>query len=542
MPRANRRLVAAVFLGQLVPFLIVARYRLIDGDEGFYLMASRLVSEDRTPYRDFFFTQMPLTPYLYGLWMQVAGSSWIAARALSAILAAILGTLIFSLVAAHTKKASSGLFAAFLFVSSTLVFGWFTIAKTFAVSGLFLFLAFALIRSNVLASGVFLALAVDARLYLAGVLPLFLWWVYRDRNQTVRLLAGFGLGVLPNLIFLLWDADAYLFGNLLFHSIRSESGIVGNLPQKLYLMTQLFFGGGAGNGLQWSLLVGSLVCLQAARKLGDTVSRRAVELAALLSVISLLPTPSYVQYFCLCVPFLIVAAVSSGSRTLQEMKSTRAKRLAAVATAALALLYTAASAGDLGRFTRTGDGLNGIRSRTLAPNWSVDAVRSVSRAIDQFAGPGESVLSLWPGYIFESKAAPFPGLENNTGRERVDALRPGDAARYHILPQDEIERQIADLKPRLVVIGNQESMFVEASPYLEMLNRSGYRVVATVLGSSIWLAPPSRSRTSADNYCFLKNTPSRLSRTSVGPTSYAYATTRDVFPFALSSSTFPFRR
>jgi hypothetical protein len=121
-------------------------------------------------------------------------------------------------------------------------------------------------------------------------------------------------------------------------------------------------------------------------------------------------------------------------------------------------------------------------------------VRAVSREIDRLAAPSETVLSLWPGYIFESKAAPFPGLENNTGRERVDALRPGDAARYHILSQEEIERQIASLKPRLVVIGNQESMFIEAYPYVEMLNHSGYAVVSTILGSSIWLAPSSAPR------------------------------------------------
>jgi hypothetical protein len=71
--RASRLCVAAIFLGQVIPFLVMARYRLIDGDEGFYLMASRLVFESRIPYRDFFFTQMPLTPYLYGSWMLVTG-------------------------------------------------------------------------------------------------------------------------------------------------------------------------------------------------------------------------------------------------------------------------------------------------------------------------------------------------------------------------------------------------------------------------------------------------------------------------------------
>ena len=66
-PRACKRLLIPVFLVQLIPFLTVARHRLIDGDEGFYLMASRLVFEHRVPYRDFFFTQTPLLPFVYGL-------------------------------------------------------------------------------------------------------------------------------------------------------------------------------------------------------------------------------------------------------------------------------------------------------------------------------------------------------------------------------------------------------------------------------------------------------------------------------------------
>jgi hypothetical protein len=488
--RASRLCVAAIFLGQVIPFLVMARYRLIDGDEGFYLMASRLVFESRIPYRDFFFTQMPLTPYLYGSWMLVTGYSWIAARALSAVLAATLGTLIFSIVAAHTRSRSSGLFAVFLFLSSTLVYAWFPIVKTFAASGLFLMLAFALLRGTTLTSGLFLGLAVDARLYLAGVLPLFLWWVYRDRNSRTRFLAGFAIGILPNLIFLMLDANAFVFGNLLFHGLRSNSGIIGNFPQKLQVLEQLLLGRGAGNGLQILLLILVGACLT--RKLQDSPMRRALHLAVLLGGLSLLPTPSYVQYFCLCVPFLIVAAVGAGSVALRAIRSAGAKRLAGVATATLAFVYAAAASGNVARFIETGEGVNGIRDQALAPNWKVDTVRSVAHAIDQFAVPGERVLSLWPGYIFASKAAPFPGLENNTGRERVDALRAGDAARFHILPQEEVERQIAQHTPRIVVIGNQESMFVAAFPYVEMLNRSGYSPVYSILGASIWLAPTAK--------------------------------------------------
>src|SRR5450759_4668308 len=141
---ASGLLLIAVFLVQLIPFLAVARHRLIDGDEGFYLMASRLVFEHRVPYRDFFFTQMPLLPYVYGLWMQIAGRSWVSARIFSGILVALLGTILFAYICQETKKPAAGLLAVVLFTSSTLVFAWFTVVKTFALAGIFLFLAFLL--------------------------------------------------------------------------------------------------------------------------------------------------------------------------------------------------------------------------------------------------------------------------------------------------------------------------------------------------------------------------------------------------------------
>jgi hypothetical protein len=499
LPRACKRLVIPVLLAQLIPLLLAARYRLIDGDEGFYLMAARSVFEGKIPYRDFFFTQMPLVPYIYGLWFQITGRSWLSARAFSAALAALLGAAIFAYVSTETRRWASGLVASFLFVSSTLVLGWFTIVKTFPLSGVFLMAAFLLIESTAPAAlaigGFSLGLAADVRLYLAGLVPLFLWWIVRESRREVRLkvsiyfLAGFAVAVLPNVYFLLSDPGAYYFDNLGFHSIRSDSGMVGNLPQKLYVLAQLCFTGGAGNGLQMILLIIFIVWMIVRAGIGNGGPRRALQLAAALGVISLLPTPSYIQYFCLCVPFMIIAAVCRASQLLDGINSVPTRRWAAAGGIALALLFAAASTGDYRRFTNTGEGLNGIHPQERAPNWKIDAVRAVSRAIDELAVPGEPVMSLWPGYIFESKASPFPGLENNTGRDRVDALKPGDAARYHILSKERIGIEIASHNPRIVVIGNQESMFVQAGPYTDMLSRAGYMVVRKIGDTSVWQAP-----------------------------------------------------
>src|SRR5207245_9405636 len=54
-------------------FVPMSLYRLVDGDEGTYLLVSRLVAEGQLPYHDFFYRQMFLLPYVYGAWMQLVG-------------------------------------------------------------------------------------------------------------------------------------------------------------------------------------------------------------------------------------------------------------------------------------------------------------------------------------------------------------------------------------------------------------------------------------------------------------------------------------
>src|SRR6202167_429663 len=109
-----------VFGLQFLFFSYVALHRFIDGDEGFYLLASRLVLAHKKPYLDFFFLQMPLLPYVYALWMRLTQLSWISARVFAALLTTILGTLLYTHVCRLTKSWVAGLGAALVFASTSL--------------------------------------------------------------------------------------------------------------------------------------------------------------------------------------------------------------------------------------------------------------------------------------------------------------------------------------------------------------------------------------------------------------------------------------
>src|SRR5256884_7928520 len=113
--------------------------RLVEAAEGIYLLNSREVLTGSLPYHDFFYPQMPLLPYVYGLWMKLFGVSWYSGRLLSALLAVALGLSVYTHAARLTRSRPLGILAVSLFASSTLCLAWLSAAKTFSLATLLLF-------------------------------------------------------------------------------------------------------------------------------------------------------------------------------------------------------------------------------------------------------------------------------------------------------------------------------------------------------------------------------------------------------------------
>src|SRR5689334_18002217 len=93
--RSGRRLVRrvgvpeilAVVVAQAVLFVPIGLIRVVDGDEGYYTMASKLVAHGHAPYVDFWYQQAPVFPFVYGAWGRAFGQSWYSLRLLSCLLA-----------------------------------------------------------------------------------------------------------------------------------------------------------------------------------------------------------------------------------------------------------------------------------------------------------------------------------------------------------------------------------------------------------------------------------------------------------------------
>jgi len=481
-------------------FSFVALHRFIDADEGYYVLASRLVLLHKTPYLDFLYQQAPLLPYAYGGWMKLAGVSWTSVRIFAALLTTILGVLIYEQVCHETQKWVAGLSAALLFASATFVFAWFPVAKTFSLATLLLFGAYVIVsrlttnspRWWIAASGVLFGLSADARSYVAGLAPLFLAWLIWKPEKTGRLArllwfaGGCLLGIAPSLFLFAASPDRFLFNNLGFHAMVSPKGLIGAWGRKLYIAQMVMFGP-QENGLQFTIVAVTAFVLIFIMRMRRDASVLAFLIAFLIGVISILPTPPNSQYFSICMPFLIVAAVCAANDYLASLQVASAKWTAAVACAALFVIFLGYTVLGIRNYLITRENVIGIAGSQDAPNWTLERVREVSAAIDELAMPNEEIASFWPGYIFESKTVPYPGYEDDFGLTVSRNLTPEERARYHVVSPVEIQAGFAVHGPAIAVVGNQGNVSGRVSECERMLRAYGYKKVRTIGDTSIFV-------------------------------------------------------
>ena len=505
MTRTWKWLFLPVFLLQAAFFLFVSRHRFIDGDEGFYLLASQLVTQHKTPYLDFFYTQAPLLPYVYAWWFKLTGLSWISARTFAALQTAVVGGLIYEHVCHATRKWQAGAAAVVLFASSSLVFAWLPIVKTFPLATPFFFLAYMILARLAQSSagwwlaiaGFFFALSVDTRSYVVALAPVFVWWLIRQRSKWPARLAwslvGFTIGIVPSLALFFASPDAFLFNNLGYHALRSGgSGLIGDWKDKALVIMGTF--GGRFTGFQFSLLSLTCVGMLVRRRMKRDSALLAFVIALVLGFVCILPTPHAMQYFSMIVPFLIVAAVGSVSDYLETPQTPRAIRNAKAVCAVALVGFVGFGIPAFRQYLFTGYKVPGITDQVDAPNWTLAQVSAVSRAIDETSEPGSRWSSFWPGYIFASQASPYPGFENNFGIFVSRRLSAEQREKYHILTPAAMTEILDHHRAPLVVVGNQ-GPWVGGPEYgssMAVARRSGYKLVRVVGDTAIFAAVPGR--------------------------------------------------
>ena len=481
--------VILVVLLQLLFLVPLALDRLIAGDEGFYLIAAKEVSRGALPYIDFFYPQMPLLPFVYGSWMELFGASWKSARVLSALLTSLLGALLFlRLTDLYSKR--WGYVGVLLFASSQFVFPWYITAKTYALSTLLLFAAYMLFVTKIKVQpkfkyslvGFIFGLAVNTRLFFCSVIIVFVLACCRLAREArltalFAFLIGGGLTILPDLYFMAMAFDSFWFSNMGYHMLRSNYSWARNIKQKSTILKTVIGWRPTSKftGLQYpSVLVVGLLAPMLMWRRGKQIDL-GFYIVLVLILTSFLPSPSYVQYFSVTVPFLLLGVV----RALREILRLRGfMRLVAGAMCMwLGFQYFRVVPLDVQKYTVSGRGVLGV----LGPKESktLSAMKRVASAVDSITEPGDRVLTMWPGVLLGSHARPYRRLENHFGLKKGHKIPKGDREKLHVMSRDDVWQLLMKKEPETVVLEKRalESRYQGVLRNYEVVKKTMYYAI-----------------------------------------------------------------
>jgi len=485
-------------------FVPMSQFRLIDGDEGTYLLDSRLVMEGQMLFHDLYWPQMFLTPYIYGAWMKfVVGYSWYGARLLSALAALALGLVLYRQVRHLTGRQAWGVLAVVVFTFTSLEFGWLPLVKTYPFGTLMLFSAYAVLSLSAspyrwFYSGLLLGLAIDIRLYVVFVVPVFLVQLYLDERhdfrkrmmQAARFAVGLVLTLLPNQFFYLIDPETFVFNIIASHATRSPWGFFGFVQQKIHVVLHVL-GIYTADGVA-SLQFALLLLLSLVSWVACAAARRCPPLSSMifitLALASLIPTPTYTQYFSMTIPFLIVDAVVLVAKVAAEGAPRGLRQLGGVTLAVYVLLAPL----DFYRYTVSGRDL--FWHEGSYQNWKISTVRAVGQAIDREITPGRpAVIGFWPGYFVETRARILPKMENHFTIHFAPFMTEREVKKFNFMSYAELMTQVERHAVDVVVLGNLLDIWAAEQPFLkELVVRNGYVRVATLGDTEIYKLPAGR--------------------------------------------------
>ncbi len=243
---APRFALPALALGAAVLALALALangcFGNLNQDEGWYLHAALEQAAGRRPYRDFFFTQGPVMPAVYGLLAPLWADHGVAGgRALTALLGLVAGLLTARLAAsaAPRDRRFPAALSAFLLTSGNVHHSYFTvIPKTYALASLLLTGGLLLLARagrrgaawQAAPAGLLLAAAAGTRLSLGLAMPVAgIRLLARTRRPSSAWL-WFGAAGLAGLALvfgppLLTAAEPFVFANF-FHVTRTPGDLL----------------------------------------------------------------------------------------------------------------------------------------------------------------------------------------------------------------------------------------------------------------------------------------------------------------------------
>jgi 4-amino-4-deoxy-L-arabinose transferase-like glycosyltransferase len=528
---------AAVFLAVSALLCVVARKTPSDIDEGYFATAFELVAKGKVLYRDFFYPQGPLLPYLMAPFWALLHPTLATWRAVMAVVAGATAALVAARTYEDTSSRTAGICAAAFIAFHELGWQWLTAVKAYGVSSLLLTGALLCAttrapkpRSILLLAGALATGAISVRLLVAPVVPmvvmaatlrhtrapvvrgaavflLCLAAVFVGTHGGVAALAlaalaillvdsrwrlaardggyvvlGCILGLLPAVLLYAVAPAQFVFGNVGYHQLRGASSTLFGAWEENRQMLYDVIGIHEGNalsacGTQFSILVVFSV-------LGVCTSREPHRrlpwlcAAVLCAVMDLTPNGVHEQYFATSIPSFALCA----SGLLGDIIKDRRGLLARVGAVCVAVYYMIIAWPSFERKHQIG--MYDVWDMSSARPKLIDDVSKLVREAEKSA-PGP-ILTTWPGYAMGSAEHIMSGYENHFARWVADKVPEPDRRTLKLRTVGDFMHDLANRQATVLVLGRE----------LERTGGDGTRALAVACG----YRPFGRSTQGAEVY------------------------------------------
>ncbi|HXJ95539.1 MAG TPA: hypothetical protein VMT20_22070 [Terriglobia bacterium] len=425
-------------------------------DEGFHMLAARLIDAGKRPYLDFFFPQTPLNAYWNAAWMAMLGARWRVVHAVAALVTTGSVWLIAQYLTGLFPDRRWRLPAAFaglaLFGLHSQVWMTGTIAQAYPLCMLLVVAAFRAgiagvadtgVRMSALA-GLLAGAAAGCSLLTALMAPVLLVWMWlynRAGSRWIKAAAFLGGGAVA------WTPILYLFAraphvvafNILeFHTLYRRVDWEGSTAHDIGIVTDW-----VNSSPSLLLVLLAVAGLFFIKKSAFESARRAEFRLCLWLVVAvgaqnIFARPTFPQYFCFMIPFLTVLGVVGFYAVMARLDSPDRLR-------APVILLTCVAALCLG---------NDVYNDRGGTTWR--QLQQVANRVRQVTPPGAPLAA--PEQIYFLANWPVPSGMEHDDAHKLD-LSPAENAALHILPKAELDQRVkSGYFPTAVTCSDDDSM------------------------------------------------------------------------------------
>lgn len=453
---SSRGLVYGAFALLALGIVVFSQTRSFFWDEGFHILAARLIQTGKRPYLDFFFPQTPLNAYWNAAWMAIFSPSWRVVHAVAAL--ATVGSVV--LIAEYVyglfpdrRRQSSAAVAA---LAALALFGlhpqtWFvgTTSQAYPLCLLLIVVAFRIAIVAVARPGFSMsalagfcaAAAAASSLLTAPAGPVLLAWLWINNRagnrwvKTAAFLTGGVAAFVPVLALFARGPHQVIFNILKYHTVYRTVAWSGATGHDIGVATDW-----VNSSPSLLLVLLAFAGLFFIQRNGFDASRHAefrlcLWLPLAIGAQNVLAHPTFPMYFAFLIPFLTVLAVVGFCALVERLGNPGGSHAAAIALVAIAAVCLSNSLYEDYGYT-----------------WP--ELEEVAAKVKQVTPPGVALYA--PEQIYFLVREPVPSGMEHSDAHKLE-LDPAENAALHVLPKAEVDRRLqAGFFSTAVVCENEE--------------------------------------------------------------------------------------